>query len=532
MQPESNLLLETVSALRHWIDNRSKQDAELKLILTNIEANIRQILNNENLNQPDPISQLPPSNGDAIITQVSPEKIAELQSKWSPETVVSANNSFTSTFFSGNVSRENVVSYSLHSLPDSERIKQIASCLALKADAFCLQYDRIESPEAPTEQAKNLLINKANAIGTRLWIFDIAPVLCSSYPEQIADLGALFTVCSESCVPLIDLLEDTEFQQDHAFDDYLKDSLALIAEAQSMLRTMLERVNFAYEDPDQKQLFTIVRDVTGLRQIYITRYMKTKDQADPSLWRALRTRVQEFTKKIEIKRFQRYIKHLQQQAVKRSLGQISHHINRIRTDGGVEHDWQRIEDALKKWSESGLPTNDERLRDKLSPIAAFLPDRLGSESQQLIRAYLQSWEIDDEEYESDEVITNNQDKNWNNPDIQRVAEWLHGRTIVLIGGEERPPAKAALINAFDLEDVIWISTRPHETLEVFKTSIRRQEVGLVMLAIRWASHAYGNISTFCRQLEKPFIRLPAGYNPRRVAHEIINQASHTFELNL
>jgi hypothetical protein len=290
-----------------------------------------------------------------------------------------------------------------------------------------------------------------------------------------------------------------------------------------MLKTALERVAFAYEDPDQKQLFRIIRDLTAQRQIYIPRYMRSTDQADPSLWRHLKHRINDYAKRLGLRRIQRQIAYAQQQVIKKIQKQINYHFKRIKDDVGVEHDWQRIADAIMQWSESGLKPNDPRLKMVLEPVINIIPNVAINEAQKLINAYIQSWEQEDE---IEDLIIDNE---LNDPVVQKVAAWLQGKTVVLIGGDERPLAKAALIKAFALEDVIWVSTRPHETLEIFKTPIRRNEVSLVILAIRWASHAYGSISAFCRQMDKPFIRLPAGYNPRRVAYEIISQASHAFD---
>lgn len=541
MNLNPNFLLETISAITHWLDIRMAQDADLKTALINIEISLKDSLQHEKPEpiitepqitafipiEPPPIASVIPIESQIISdvpieisnnspsVQVSPEKLAELQSRWASPIILPSPTTLNKDLPSN---------YQAYSLLDTKRIEQIKHCLAIKADAFCLQIDRSEEPDAPIEKALNQLIIHANTLGTRLWIFDVAPSLCRSYPEQLADLSALYLLCADSSGALIELLNDMDNEQDSAFDEYLKESLSLIAEAQSMLKTALERVAFAYEDPDQKQLFSVVRDLTAQKQIYIHRYMRTKDQADPSLWRNLKIRVQDFVKRLIARRMQRQIAHAQQQAIKKTQGQISYHLRRIRDGVGLEHDWQRIADALTQWTESGLKPDDQRLRVALEPVATFLPDIAGNEPQKLIRAFLQSWETEEEDIEvADE-------HELDDPAVQQVANWLQGRTVVLIGGNERPLAKTALIKAFALEDVIWISTRPHETLEVFKTSIRRNEVGLVILAIRWASHAYGSISSFCRQMDKPFIRLPAGYNPRRVAYEVISQASHAFKL--
>lgn len=520
MNINDNLLLETVSALKIWLENRITQDTELQKTLTSIEASIKQVLNEQKNN----IITLPTVADTEEIQpsiKVSAEKIAELQSKWtSPITAALA------------VPKEPVPNYQANfqatPLWDPKRVDNIRRCLILKADAFCLQIDKLADPTAPTELAQAQLIARANNVGTRLWIFDVSPSLCP-YIEQLEDVSTLFLLCADSCVLLIDLLNDLEGEYENTVKDPLLVCLKLVAEAQSMLKTALERVTFTYEDPDQKRLFSVVRDLTKQKSIYIDRYMQTRDQADPSQWRDLQVRLQNFARHMRARRNQRQIAVAQQRVIKHSQGQISYHLGRIKDGGlGVEHDWRRIADALIQWSESGLRTDDQRLRTILSPVAGLLPEPPQNESQSFIKAYLQTW---DDEEDDENAEENEEEQFFDDPVINRVAEWLCGQTIVLIGGSERQFAKTALIRAFSLADVIWITTRPHESLEILKTPIRRSEVKMVVLAIRWASHAYGNISAFCSQLDKPFIRLPTGYNPRRVAHEVVSQASKYFDVS-
>ena len=44
-----------------------------------------------------------------------------------------------------------------------------------------------------------------------------------------------------------------------------------------------------------------------------------------------------------------------------------------------------------------------------------------------------------------------------------------------------------------------------------------------LLAIRWSSHGFGEVKDFCDRYGKPLVRLPGGYNPNQVAHQILTQ---------
>jgi hypothetical protein len=109
-------------------------------------------------------------------------------------------------------------------------------------------------------------------------------------------------------------------------------------------------------------------------------------------------------------------------------------------------------------------------------------------------------------------------------EVSRVADLLRGREVVLIGGQNRPNHKAALIKAFGLDDVRWICTPEHTSFTVFEPDVAAPEVALVLLAIRWSSHDYDSVRQYCEQYGKPLVRLPGGYNANQVAHHILAQA--------
>jgi hypothetical protein len=94
---------------------------------------------------------------------------------------------------------------------------------------------------------------------------------------------------------------------------------------------------------------------------------------------------------------------------------------------------------------------------------------------------------------------------------------------VLIGGVERPAARRAIERAFGLSGLNWVSTRPHESVTVFEPAVARPAAGVVLLAIRWASHSYGDVKGYCEKYGKPMVYLTGGYNPNQVAHQILAQ---------
>jgi hypothetical protein len=108
-------------------------------------------------------------------------------------------------------------------------------------------------------------------------------------------------------------------------------------------------------------------------------------------------------------------------------------------------------------------------------------------------------------------------------EVREVARRLSGRSAVLIGGLRRPQAQEALRAALGLEELAWIGTREHQSIRGFEAAIARPEVAVVLLAIRWSSHAFGEVQAFCDRHGKPLVRLPGGYNPAQVAAQILAQ---------
>jgi hypothetical protein len=110
-------------------------------------------------------------------------------------------------------------------------------------------------------------------------------------------------------------------------------------------------------------------------------------------------------------------------------------------------------------------------------------------------------------------------------EVEDVRRLLSGRRVVLIGGDCRRDAQAMLERAFGLKDLVWLETKEHQSVATFEPAIARDDVALVLLAIRWSSHAFTDTKRYCDRHGKPLVRLPGGYNPNQVATQILAQCS-------
>src|SRR5262249_18901584 len=110
-------------------------------------------------------------------------------------------------------------------------------------------------------------------------------------------------------------------------------------------------------------------------------------------------------------------------------------------------------------------------------------------------------------------------------EVKEAARLLGGKSVVLIGGGRRPNALESLKASFGLKELYWIETREHQSLDGFEPYIARPDVAVVLLAIRWSSHSFGDVRVFCERHGKPLVRLQAGYHPNQVALQIVSQCS-------
>jgi hypothetical protein len=242
--------------------------------------------------------------------------------------------------------------------------------------------------------------------------------------------------------------------------------------------------------------------------------MRRDDPADPAAWPSLQERVQQLEE-----RQQRYKN--RERRHKSFFNKIRYHLKRIADDSHPEdraYDWGKVIESGDELVTEGLPPSNIELRDLLLPVLDDIPEdaELPKNFQLVLR-------------EIDRFLSSRPTKPdpaivaASSPEVRRVRDLLKGRTVVMIGGDRRPFSSDALIESFGLKELVWIETREHQTHTVFEPQVARPDVALVLLAIRWSSHSFGEVKDYCDRYGKPLVHLPAGYNPNQVAFNIINQ---------
>ncbi len=321
------------------------------------------------------------------------------------------------------------------------------------------------------------------------------------------DVAGCFEVSADALALVRQFLDQPEEDP-----DLFEEAVDLVAEAQSALRAAIERVD-GPRDNDQLLVFSWLRRTAAEHQIYVRRHMRADDPADPSTWPQIDARIGAVDEKLQQQR--------QQEKQRRArIKRIRYHVQQVLSGGGTDHDWTRIIETTEEMLSEGVPPSNRELREILLPAVDLLPeDREFPAGFRLVLREI------DHFLASRSGSTDAESTAAPTAEVQRAAELLGGRSVVIIGGDRRPHAHSALRSALDLKDLIWIETREHESLDGFEPYVARDDVALVILAIRWASHSYGDVKTFCDRYGKPLLRLPGGYSPNQVAHQVVAQCA-------
>jgi hypothetical protein len=289
-------------------------------------------------------------------------------------------------------------------------------------------------------------------------------------------------------------------------------SLDLLAEAQSALRVAIDTID-GQPDADQVLTFNWLRAITSERQIFIERHMRISDPADPDQWSDLEARIETLDADVQAIRERN-------KKQRKLLGKVRHKASLIGNDAqAAQAEWTTLITIVQELVDGGMPPSNRVLRELLSPIIDDLPDDADVPPgfQLVLREIdrvMASYPLPETKVEKPPT-----------EEVREAARRLNDRSLVIIGGDRRDGASKAIKEAFGLKDLLWIETREHESFADFEPFVARSDVAAVLLAIRWASHSYGEVKEFCDRYEKPLVRLPGGYGLNQVAAQIMAQCS-------
>ena len=302
--------------------------------------------------------------------------------------------------------------------------------------------------------------------------------------------------------------------------ELLEQALHLAAEAQSALRGAVASVG-ASPDSDQGRLFSWVRAQGATYGIWISRFMRQEDPADPTQFARLHERLQQLDEKVQRLKDR-------DRLARKTINKIKYHIKRLQSHPDADHliDWQTIVAAVDGLVQGGVPPSNTEIRDLLLPVLDDLPDQV-----ELTKHFKLV------EREIDRYLASSPTKPLGpveatpTAEVQRVATLLAGRAVVLIGGDRRPQAQEALRTTLGLKELIWVEGRD-QPYTAFEPYVANPDVAVVVLAIRWSRHGFGEVKDLCHKHGKPLVRLPGGYNPNQVAYHIVTQVGERLAAGL
>jgi hypothetical protein len=288
----------------------------------------------------------------------------------------------------------------------------------------------------------------------------------------------------------------------------LERALRLLAEAQSALRQALRKLQVS-DDSDQLAVYEWLRETAARHRDFLKRFMRADDLANPADWAALLERIEAASGSRP-----------QSQRQRAMFDFLLSHVGQMREHGeGTTSEWQSLIRGVEDVVDAGLAPSNRELRELLLPVIDELPDQ-----EELPRGFrLVARELD-RFLATRQPALDPAKRPAQTGEVQQAARLLSGRSVVLIGGVRRPDAQKLLKSALRLNELVWVETKEHQSIKRFESTIARDDMALVLLAIRWSSHGFGDVKQFCDLYRKPLVRLPGGYGPNQVAAQIITQA--------
>jgi len=382
----------------------------------------------------------------------------------------------------------------------------VAERCRVKSDACKLISKRILDATNWDDAKEDELHQRSQGLpDCHLWMLARDPIVSSARAWE--DLAGAYSTAAEAVL----MLRDWEQAPPPLAARHAPRVLGLAAEAQSVLLYAVADVRDVRVDFDQIQIFARIRSTARDRQVFISKFLKREDRADPASWSDVSKRIAEVWSQ-----FKAYGERDKQRA--KGLNSLKFKLKTLKERSDAA-EWGRVLELVEELVNLGLHPSNPELRELLLPVFDEIPD----EPRPPANVELVLREIERFLESRPEVDTAPKPEKYSS-DVLASAEFLRGREIVLIGGQDRPKHKAALMRAFCLADIRWIVTPEHTSYTHFEPDVARHEVALVLLAIRWSSHDYESVKTYCDQYGKPLVRLPGGYNANQVGHHIMAQA--------
>ncbi len=400
--------------------------------------------------------------------------------------------------------------------PPRAALETIATSCALKADAARWMAERQRlvaqgKPLPPVLAAQKWkLIEHAQSLPEcYLWMLH-QELPATTAPALYADLGDSYEAGA-----LIAALLDKLVANERQAQPFLIQALGLAAVVQATLRNAIQALEDTI-DTDQRKLFQWVEAAHVQYHLRLRRYTKRSKEANPKQAAALIQQVQDLFNKISAQRKRQNA----QRRLWRTARTLAEDIQAAPT-AVTGPQWQALVESVAALVDAGIPASSVELRKLLLPLLEQLGERLPETGAQHPTFTLVLREVE-RFLDQEPAETAGTPEIASSAEVLQVRARLQGQSIVFIGGERRLAAEAALRRAFDLKELIWLEGYD-QTYTAFEPYVARADVSVVLLALRWSRHGFGQVKEYCDHYDKLFVRLVSGYNPNQVAHVILKQ---------
>ncbi len=301
----------------------------------------------------------------------------------------------------------------------------------------------------------------------------------------------------------------------------VESAVKFLAEADSALRIALDRCWMTSPDRDQEAAHHWLRRKTETDRIYVERYMRLDDPADPTRWEDVRDRLKGLRERMT-GAAERH------KALRAKFNKVKFHAARAaqQTDSrDALDDWARIDATLRDLVSLGIKPDDARLVTALAPLADAPAPETGSPDLSLALATVRASRAS---ADADAADTDDSPSDARPPSrtLLRVRELLTGTRMVIFGGEEYDHARERLRAAFALSEVCWVTLREHASSAPLLPEIAERSTVVVVALVKLAGHQHiEDARAWCRQHAKPLVMVKAGYNPEQVAAAILEQVA-------
>lgn len=392
-------------------------------------------------------------------------------------------------------------------------LKLIENRCRLKAES-CRLY--IEHRVVPQKLAVDEMIAQAKKMpNCFLWVF------WRERAQPDDDVLRLIADCYDALAAAAGLVAFCIDESNGATGDDLEQAMQLFAEANSAMRIALEQTWLTAPDGDQDDAHQWLARETAMRRIYLERYMRLDDPADPAAAPSIVERAKQQRTRIEQRASAR-------KQVDQLFKQIRYHARRVMDAAAGEaetHDWRKIAQAIDGLMAQGVKPNDRRITDALEPIRS----RTWPAEAERSAAVDAAWAATAARQAANEASTETNEptdtRSWSDQ-VLAVRQVLRGTSCVVIGGEPRPDAIERIRDAFELADVQWVRLSEHGSGEAMRAPIERPGTSVVLVLVKLAGHLHvEEARQYAQRAGKPCVLLTAGYNPEQIAFAIAEQVS-------